>query len=158
MPSNGSFANDANSREVIAQRVVLGGGEDAPRRARIALDSMAPGWLAGRGREDVHLMTSELVANSVRHAGADDDHVISLDVTVVGHLMHVGVADDGPGFDPGSVPTPDPSRGHGWGLAIVEALAARWGVVARPSQVWFEFDHDLGPAQLSGESGGGAVA
>lgn len=69
--------------------------------------------------EDVLLVVSELVSNSVRHGSSDD---IGVKVTSRGGQIRVEVTDEGPGFD-----VNDP-RGEGLGLAIVEKLADRWGM------------------------------
>jgi hypothetical protein len=47
------------------------------------------------------------------------------------------VVDEGNGFEP--VPRPKSStKAGGWGLYLVEKLAARWGVSTGSTHVWFE--------------------
>lgn len=82
--------------------------------------------------DDVQLVVSELVTNSL-HAGSS-----SLEVTVAidDTYVRVGLADDAPGE-----PTPrraEPRDAHGRGLAIVAALAADWGVrrLGHGKEVW----------------------
>jgi anti-sigma regulatory factor (Ser/Thr protein kinase) len=76
----------------------------------------------GARYDDVALVVSELVSNSVRHAGADaNSALINVNVTVQAGKIRVEVADEGPGF------AIDDARGDGVGLAIVEKLADQWG-------------------------------
>ena len=77
----------------------------------------------GERYDDVALVVSELVSNSVRHSGSfQPPRGIGVRVSVGAGNIRVEVADGGPGF---SVDAP---RGEGMGLAIVEKLADRWGM------------------------------
>ena len=88
--------------------------------------------------EDVRLLVTELVTNSVRHAkhGA----VVGLDVYLSEGGVRIEVSDAGSGFIP-RPRTPDQGAEGGWGLHLVERLADRWGV-SRENQtlVWLEID------------------
>ena len=104
----------------------------APGLARACLDVAArpdPEVAA-----DVALVTSEVVANAVKHAGMrpTDDILLRVDP---GDRIHVEVLDTGPGFDPGR-----PRPGSGWGLRFLTRLAQDWGVEreANRTKVWFE--------------------
>ena len=81
--------------------------------------------------EDVLLVVSELVSNSVRHTNTDD-----IDVRVESNNGHVRVevSDGGPGF------TESTPRRDGLGLAIIEKLADKWGIVPSDDRftVWAE--------------------
>ena len=92
--------------------------------------------------EDVRLLVSELVTNSVRHSELSPDGLVSLDVSVSATTMRVEVADSGKGFEPRTARSADRSRPGGWGLYLVDRMSDRWGV-ARESlnRVWFEIDH-----------------
>lgn len=80
--------------------------------------------------EDVVLVVSELVTNSVRHGASNG---IDVKVTAGRGQIRVEVADDGPGF------SIDDPRGSGFGLSIVEKLADRWGMNNDPKfTVWAE--------------------
>ncbi len=113
-------------------------GPDAPAAARglivRCLDDRVPHPVL----ENVKLVTSELVTNSVRHSGiAEGDHVI----VRVHHwrgMCRLEVEDPGCG----GVIAPRPPRaveGSGMGLQLVQMLSERWGVIrgaAGPTRVW----------------------
>lgn len=93
----------------------------APRLSRSRLEPIRAAL--GKRYDDVALVVSELVSNSVRHSDADpNSDEIGVKVSVRAGYIRVEVADSGPGF---SVDAP---RGEGLGLAIVEKLADRWGM------------------------------
>jgi anti-sigma regulatory factor (Ser/Thr protein kinase) len=85
----------------------------------------------------VTLLTSELVANAVRHAAA---RVVELTCDVGADRVRVEVADPGDASDRKPARR-DPDHTGGWGLFMLEELASRWGVAAgRGTRVWFEID------------------
>jgi len=95
--------------------------------------------LAGEILDTVKLLVSELVTNSVRHAGLPASAAIALRVRAERELVRVEVTDPGHGFDPAE--RPEPSEDGGWGLRLVESLADRWGVERTPAaRVWCELD------------------
>jgi anti-sigma regulatory factor (Ser/Thr protein kinase) len=81
--------------------------------------------------DDVVLVVSELVSNSVRHGASEG---IDVKVTARSGRIRVEVTDQGPGF------SVDDPRGEGLGLTIVEKLADRWGMKngRRRFTVWAE--------------------
>ena len=82
----------------------------------------------------VSLLTTEIVANAVKHAGVESGE-IRVAATLAPAFCRVEVLDAGPGFDPDAV------IGKGLGLRLVDKLASRWGVeTARGTLVWFEVD------------------
>jgi anti-sigma regulatory factor (Ser/Thr protein kinase) len=87
---------------------------------------------------DAELLTSELVTNAVHHAGLGPADTIELSIDLSPELLHVGVIDDGPGFEKAV------QRGTvdgGWGLLLVETMSDRWGVSGnQATEVWFEID------------------
>jgi anti-sigma regulatory factor (Ser/Thr protein kinase) len=93
--------------------------------------------------EDVSLLATELVANSVRHAGPRAGDRVLFDLSVTAALVRVDVRDGGPGFVPVPRDPGDTSPYH-WGLHIVERIADRWAVVPAngngETRVWFELD------------------
>ena len=94
------------------------------------------GQLAGGSCVDaVRLLVTELVTNSVRYATGSQ---VRLRVAGDPQRVRVEVQDDGPGFT--GPRTPDPVNGGGYGLVLVDELAADWGVnrEADTTTVWFE--------------------
>lgn len=94
--------------------------------------------------EDVRILVTELVTNSVRHSGgSQDDNVhLWLGVRNQPRRLRVEVADSGTGFDKIVKPF-SPDQQGGWGLQIVDRLSSRWGVKrvnGSGSTVWFEID------------------
>jgi len=114
---------------------------DSPARARQALRGLAR-EVPGPVLEDIRLLVSELVTNSVRHAGLGPDATIGLRVEVLPERIRVEVSDPGPGFEPGGE-SPSIYQDSGWGLYLVEQVATRWGVeLEEATRVWFEIDRD----------------
>jgi anti-sigma regulatory factor (Ser/Thr protein kinase) len=108
--------------------------------ARHALDRLAH-LVPPEKLEDVRLVVSELVTNSVRHAGLPPDDQISVTVVISAGSIRGRVCDPGPGFEVPSEPGPRPDLRGGWGLPIVETLSDRWGVERNGHTcVWFEID------------------
>lgn len=87
--------------------------------------------------EDLQLLVTELVTNSLRHASLQEQDLIEVDVEVKPRLVRVDVSDPGPGFDQRLLPK-SPERAGQWGLFIVDRVADRWGVkIDRGCHVWF---------------------
>jgi anti-sigma regulatory factor (Ser/Thr protein kinase) len=112
----------------------------APRMARRALSQLRlPLPLAF----DAQLLVSELVSNSVRHAGLGRDDRIRVTADWSGDRLMVQVRDGGgpPRASPvsGSI-RPAPGAESGWGLYLVDRLASRWGTTT--SGYWFELRGD----------------
>jgi serine/threonine-protein kinase RsbW len=88
------------------------------------------GWLgprvAARELGDAELVATELVANSVRHAGLATHEVVRVRVAADGEVLHLEVEDPGHEGAP-RLREPDPVAG-GLGLNLVEALSLDWGV------------------------------
>ena len=114
----------------------LCGGHTAPARARTALGSLDSNL--AELRDEVHLLVSELVSNSVIHADAEQ---VELRATADPGGVHVEVSDLGPGFDPEKRPEPSLTGEGGYGLLLVDKVANRWGVERKHrARVWFEID------------------
>jgi serine/threonine-protein kinase RsbW len=117
---------------------------EAPAEARHALAGLALPRIAG---EDLALVVTELVTNSVRHAGMSPGDRIGVEVNNGPDGVHVAVHDRGPGF-PVPARAPDVRRGPGGrGLAIVAALSEAWGVqcAAGGCTVWCRIAVDERP-------------
>ncbi|HSM01968.1 MAG TPA: ATP-binding protein [Acidimicrobiia bacterium] len=121
-----------------AQHWTFKADESAPALARLAASSLAH-QVPHRRLADILLLVSELVTNSVRHAGLNGSDRIGLVVDIDGETVRVEVRDPGPGFEPRSL-SPKPHHGSGWGLHLVQLLADRWGVDTTDAETvtWFE--------------------
>jgi anti-sigma regulatory factor (Ser/Thr protein kinase) len=123
--------------------VVIRAGEQAPAMARAAVE----GWLSGRVSatlfDDVRLLVSELVTNSVRHAHLTSDATIRVGVAMSDGVLRLEVEDPGEGAI--AAVAPDWEYGGGFGLYLVEILAQRWGATNDGKTcVWAELS--LSPA------------
>jgi anti-sigma regulatory factor (Ser/Thr protein kinase) len=114
-------------------------GSSSPAAAR----AWIKGWLDGRVSErtafDAMLVVSELVTNSVVHSGVAAGAPVQLRANLDADILRLEVGDLGAGTDIVRSPPPDRLSAGGFGLALVERLAARWGVVhASGTRVWCE--------------------
>jgi anti-sigma regulatory factor (Ser/Thr protein kinase) len=108
----------------------------APRNARRAVEQLGDG-IADDVRPDVMLLVSELITNSVKYGGEGD---LRLQIDAPNpRRVRVEVVDQGGGFEPVARDRPATEPG-GWGLHLVEALTARWGVHEGSTHVWFEIE------------------
>jgi anti-sigma regulatory factor (Ser/Thr protein kinase) len=111
--------------------------------ARHTVAGLAP-YLDRGVAEDAELLVSELVTNSVRHAGLPDEASIEFSVRASAEVLMVEVADAGRGFDHISPMRPRVVAGvaeaSGWGLFLVDRISDRWGAVKTDGEtrVWFE--------------------
>jgi anti-sigma regulatory factor (Ser/Thr protein kinase) len=116
---------------------------DSIPQARHRLERLADA-VEGSLLENLRLLVSEVVTNSVRHGEGFDP--IEVRVSVSPLVVRVEVEDRGPGFEP-RFAHDDAERNSGWGLLLVDRLAARWGVVANSTNtVWFELERRSSPA------------
>ena len=114
------------------------------RQARSFVDECLARWDAGDAIDTVVLLVSELVTNAVLHAGSEVD----LSVRLLPDAVRVEVVDTSP-----VIPSPqeaDEADTSGRGLAIMDAMAAAWGIDPLPDgkRVWFEVPR-LAPASSS---------
>ena len=88
--------------------------------------------------DDVRLLVTELVSNSVRHAAGGP--LVELDLFLTAGHLRIEVIDEGGGFSP-EARSPGQSAEGGWGLHLVDRLADRWGVQGDGrTLVWLEID------------------
>lgn len=114
-------------------------GPSAASAARNALYAIE-GRLEPTVMDDVRLLVSELVTNSVRHSHTSPQEAVELEIDVDPRTVRVEVRDHGTGFEPRRR-GPDKRKVGGWGLYLVEQLADRWGVACNSvTRVWFEID------------------
>jgi serine/threonine-protein kinase RsbW len=118
--------------------VTLAVGLDAPAAARAAVAEWMAGHINGAMLVDAQLLVSELVANSVRHAEAPGDAVLTVRGHVSPDVVVLEVHDQG---TRGAITrrAPDMQAGGGFGLNIIETLSRRWGVNRDAgTRVWAE--------------------
>jgi anti-sigma regulatory factor (Ser/Thr protein kinase) len=120
----------------MLRRLELARDARAPAVARQAVDDLRDEFDAGLV-DDLRLLLSELVTNSVQHGGGDQVTVL-IDPNP-GGTVRCEVVDDGSGFVPRGRAGRDVG---GWGLDLVEQLADRWGVREGSTHVWFELSAD----------------
>jgi anti-sigma regulatory factor (Ser/Thr protein kinase) len=116
---------------------VLHARPEAPAEARRALVGLPFPEIT---REDLALLVSELVTNSLRHAGLSVGDAIGVSLINGAARARLAVHDDGPGFTPSLSGWNEPDVAGGRGLEIVEALSDAWGVDCDPDgcTVWCE--------------------
>jgi anti-sigma regulatory factor (Ser/Thr protein kinase) len=126
-------------------------GPEAPRQARHAVIDQLGDRLGAAAANDVALVVSELVTNSVREPARGAEHELGLDVGVVADHVLIAVSDRGAQIVPRAM-----RRGTGdalgLGLQLVDRLAQAWGVArdgAGHTKVWCELPLD--PSGPSGE-------
>jgi anti-sigma regulatory factor (Ser/Thr protein kinase) len=91
--------------------------------------------------EDAKVLVSELVGNSVKHAGLNLDDHVHVTAEWSGQRLRVTVHDRVRPSTPPPIAAairPRPGADSGWGLFIVDRLASRWGT--DESGYWFELD------------------
>jgi anti-sigma regulatory factor (Ser/Thr protein kinase) len=125
----------AAARTKLERWIELEPRPDACARARSFI-ARIPEIAAPEQAHDAGLLVSELVANSVTHAGLYAHELILVQAIVRGGRLRVQVTDAGRGFFPKDRRR---SSSSGWGLRLVGLLADRWGVLREAGmQVWFE--------------------
>ena len=133
MDKHTSTSTDSGAESL---RVQIAGDSEAAGRARAELAGLRS-MLGDPKLENVRLLVTELVTNSVRHAQAP---AIELMVLVSRTRVHVEVANPGGGFE--ARPSGPEDSQAGWGLFLVDRLSDEWGVTqgsgADYQRVWFE--------------------
>jgi anti-sigma regulatory factor (Ser/Thr protein kinase) len=106
-------------------------------RARDFIHHLLLAWGLGPDSASYELAVSELVTNAIVHGSGP----IEVSVSLQGDLVHMEVADQGPGAEasPDSLPAGATGMG-GWGLKIIEGLSDNWGESheAHRTRVWME--------------------
>ena len=109
-----------------------------PRTARDAARALSPP-VSERRLDDVRLLVSEIVTNSVRHAGLRPEEWIRVKMRLGSGRARIEVSDTGAGFE--RPVDPEPLAESGWGMYLLEQIADRWGVERNGATcVWFEID------------------
>ena len=119
----------------------LPSAESAIGQARAAVDRLEALDEHPEARFAVRLLVSELFTNAIKYGRRRDDVRVRFAVDIADSHVRVEVGDRGRGFVAGHVVMPGPEGESGRGLAFLDALASRWGVVRNgESCVWFELD------------------
>jgi anti-sigma regulatory factor (Ser/Thr protein kinase) len=119
--------------------IALPAGSGAPGAARMIVTRSLSGLVTHGILHDAQLLVSELVTNSVRHGQLSADETVLVNIHVAADTLRFEI--DNPGTVGVVAPAPparQPRHG-GFGLELVDLLAARWGVSRSAStNVWFE--------------------
>jgi len=111
------------------------GGAKAASEARLAVEDLAA-ILPAPVLEDVRLLVSELVTNSVKYGG---EGPVRLEIKRDDDRNRAEIIDQGAGFTP-KARDDDLDKVGGWGLHLVEHLTDRWGTHEGSTHVWFEIE------------------
>jgi anti-sigma regulatory factor (Ser/Thr protein kinase) len=138
-PDGGTLTRgDWPLRPVFYERVELDCAPSAPRRARVLARELLGARLPVDRRNDLQVLVTELVTNSVRHAGLGPEDKVVAHLAAATGLVRVEVCDGGPGFDPVER---EPGPHGGFGLLLLRNLPDRWGIATDDGTcVWFELD------------------
>ncbi|MGW1080419.1 ATP-binding protein [Kitasatospora sp. NPDC002522] len=133
-----------------AEEVRLPSRPESAGVARRLVLSVLQAWKLHQLLEAGELLTGELVANAVRHAGG---RMIGLKVVRRPGWLRIEVRDSSRSL-PCLILAPETGYQNGHGLRLVDALADRWGadLLPRGKGVWFEMkvrDRDRVAATLA---------
>lgn len=119
----------------------LPSAESAIGQARAAVDRLEALDAHPEARFAVRLLVSELFTNAVKYGLRSENTPVRFVIDVGSSRVRVEVGDRGRGFEVGDVAMPGHESDSGRGLAFLDALASRWGVIRNgESCVWFELD------------------
>lgn len=128
----------ATQRTRLNLQVTLPNGDGAVRLARQVTRDVLARWRLADLEDTAVLLVSELVTNAVRHAR--HTHAIALDLEIGDTWLRIEVQDADPRWPHRR--TPGRFDESGFGLVLVDGLAANWGVreTATGKAVWAELD------------------
>jgi anti-sigma regulatory factor (Ser/Thr protein kinase) len=119
-------------------RLELDRNHEAPLTARAAVREFCDRQeIESEARANILLLVSEVVTNAVLHSPGEMTSTIRLSAQVDRDMIRIDVTDHGEGFTP---TVRDPAQvGRGYGLFLVDQIAARWGITdSCGTTVWFE--------------------
>ena len=127
------------------REVTLPAARPAAALARQATRAAVVAWRLGYLADTAVLLVSELVTNAIRHTGPDAARTV-LRLEYGDGWLRIEVHDTSPHAP--RPRTPDWLDESGFGLMLVDALAAKWGVqqTAQGKAVWAELDARPGGA------------
>lgn len=123
------------------------GGAQAPERARRHVLAQLAGEVPAERASDAALIVSELVTNSVVHAGCGTQELLFVELTGLEGRLRIAVVDPGSGDEPRMVP-PRADAAGGLGLRLVDQLSTAWGYArdtTGATRVWCEVPLDQPP-------------
>jgi anti-sigma regulatory factor (Ser/Thr protein kinase) len=123
----------------VETELVVPADASAPFKARELLARVLSDHAGTERLARGQLALSEVVSNAVRHGGTDRSTHIRVSIERTDGHVHVTVTQPGPVPErPSIVEMPTAWSTGGYGLAIVDTIADRWGVRLDPPSVWFE--------------------
>ena len=137
-PSPNVELRGSNGESVATSRLAMLPVVAAPSEARAFVAEV----FADHPRlPDLLLGISELVTNGLRHGGIPEESQVVVTTETHANRVRLEVSYPGPVFvPPRGLPEPDVAAGRG--LAIIDAIADRWGIIQSEGMVvWFEIDH-----------------
>jgi anti-anti-sigma factor len=150
------FVDDARNRQRGDEQVADAPRMPAEHTSELAVPAVPPAVTIARRAvrslsaalteeelEDMLLVVSELVTNSVRHANLGPHQPIRVRLCVSPSRIRGEVSNPGAGFDVEM--GPGPGGDTGWGLYLVDRLCDRWSVLSSgdATTVWFERDREV---------------
>ena len=137
------------ARQLRCQEVTLPAARPAAALARQATRAAMAAWRLGYLADSAVLLVSELVTNAVMHARPDAAGIVPGTVLRLEYgdgWLRIEVHDTSPNHPRPRIP--DWLDESGFGLMLVDALAAKWGVqqTAQGKAVWAELDARPGGA------------
>jgi anti-sigma regulatory factor (Ser/Thr protein kinase) len=124
--------------ESVAVRVA--GGRGAPHAARAAVVSLLARRVSRKRLQEIALVVSELVTNSVRHAAVGPADHVGIELLIFRDRIRLCVVDPGAELTPRLIRRNQDESG-GLGLVSVDRLATSWGVArdgSRQTRTWCE--------------------
>jgi anti-sigma regulatory factor (Ser/Thr protein kinase) len=119
--------------------IVLPTDVRAPGAARMVVAHCLNGLVTQRILRDAELLASEVVTNSIDHGQLGDGDSVLLRVFLATDTLRVEIENSGTAGVVAANRAGRESGQGGYGLDLVELLAARWGVSRnRSTSVWFE--------------------
>ncbi len=131
-----------DDERTVEVQLRLPAAPQAAPEARRSIARLLHGLVDTRQLETVQLLVTELVTNSIRHAGLTEGDDIDLILRASPLTVRVEVIDRGTGFVLPSPRHQSPAEAPGgWGLYLVDHFADRWGTAFEgETRVWFEVD------------------
>jgi anti-sigma regulatory factor (Ser/Thr protein kinase) len=119
--------------------IALPTGSGAPGAARMVVAHCLAGLVATRILRDAELLVSELVTNSLEHGELGAGDTLLVRVYLAASTLRLEIENPGTAGVVASRPLARKPRRGGFGLELVDLLAARWGVSrGQATNVWFE--------------------